>query len=149
MGTYHFCEALTLLARLIHRHNTTNLSWLGLGSGQLAALRVIHQIPGIGQAALTDRLGLHKSVVSRLIKGLIRAGYVVRTATPESPRRLGLWPTRHDFALRQCQESSYQEAETRLTAEFSTEELAHFRQFIHRAAGRMASAPTDFQIMDF
>ena len=139
MLPFAYCPALTNLARLIHNRNTENLTWLGLGSGQLAVLRTIHEAPGIRQNAISEKLGLHKSVVSRAVKSLTRAGYLKKNI----PQR-GLWPTRQDLALRKCQENSYLEAEDRLTAGFSPEELSRFKEYLQRATaylGRQPSAP--------
>lgn len=152
MPPFTYCSALTNLARLIHNLNNENLAWLGLGSGQIAVLKTIHESPGISQNAIGEKLGLHKSVVSRAVKALTLAGYIKISPPARGFSYRSLLPTRQDIKLRQCQERSFAVAENRLTARFSADELARFKEYLLRATAYLDSQPTEpkpLQFMDF
>jgi DNA-binding MarR family transcriptional regulator len=141
MSQFAYCPTITNLARLIHKRTSENLEWLGLGSGQLAVLRTIREAPGIHQVTIAQRLGVNKSVVSRAVKALTRAGYITR-AHPDSGLR-GLVPSRQDLLLGRRQEKCVREIEDLLRKGFSAEELEVFEDFLQRATRRLGAAPTD------
>jgi len=138
MPPFLFADALRNLGREIQSQTTLRLDWVGLGPSQKDILFLVAQTPGITQAAVSHRLGLHKSVISRAVAALRRAGYLQEKCLKSGSRERGLLPTRMAATLRRTISASTSEVEVQLTEGFSRQELDQFKLYIQRAQMNLA-----------
>jgi DNA-binding MarR family transcriptional regulator len=68
---------------------------------ELRVLRTVGSFPGIAHTEMVERVLLEKSLVSRLVSGLVKKGYLQRAIDPADARRLALTLTRKGSAILQ------------------------------------------------
>lgn len=87
-GGIEHCTAAKVrqLARRITQIYDDALSPHGLTVGQIGLLASLRRSQGIGIGALADRLSADASTISRLLKPLLAAGYLVIDADPDDGR---------------------------------------------------------------
>jgi MarR family transcriptional regulator for hemolysin len=146
MGIAHmtpstFTSTLVALARIIQTTGSENLTCVGLGNGQVKVLFAVIRTPGIQQSALCLNLSLNKSVISRAVKILVKAGYLKRKLQPGKSKARGLVPTRMALALGNYMESCLDDLENRLTEGFSPQERTDFLEYIQRAQANLQRPP--------
>lgn len=66
----------------------------GIGGAQIWAISVVHQEPEISVGRLAQAMDIHQTTASNLVKGLVRAGYVMtsRDVVDRRSNRLRLTP---------------------------------------------------------
>lgn len=65
----------------------------GLSGSHVWALVIIEENPGIRPGALTDRLAIHQSTASNIVRHLVSEGYVLRARCPDDARAFELSAT--------------------------------------------------------
>lgn len=60
---------------------------LGLTTVQFAALNMIHEVPGIDQASLSDMIAFDKTTIVKVLDRLVEKGFITRTRS-DTDRRL-------------------------------------------------------------
>jgi len=83
-------EDVRVLMRSIKRHYRWVEERTGFGGAQIWALSVIGDTPGIRSGELAERLHIHRSTVSNLLKRLVAHGLVDRTRTAKDQREVRL-----------------------------------------------------------
>ncbi len=133
--------ALADIARILQSKNMENLDWLGIGPGQKRILFVVIRAPGIKQAAISQRLGIHKSVISRAVKVLVKAGYIRRKLRFGKREARPLFPTRMAIALMKHIESLSDSLEKEMTSGFSDQEVAQLKKQLQRVMHNLSCQP--------
>ena len=75
------------------------LAGLGFGRAHHRVLHFVNRQPGMTVADLLDTLKITKQSLARVLKQLIRAGYVHQVIGPEDRRQRRLYPTRRGREL--------------------------------------------------
>jgi DNA-binding MarR family transcriptional regulator len=65
-----------LIINTVRRHFQTMEKQSGMGGAQTWALSLVAQQPGLGVSQLAERMDVHQSTASNLIRSLIKNGYV-------------------------------------------------------------------------
>ena len=81
----HVLELLNVACRLIRTRDDL-LRSLDMSDGRLGALLAVSAEPGIGPAALADKLGVTRATVTSLVDRLYKSGFVVRETDPDDRR---------------------------------------------------------------
>lgn len=68
---------------------------------ELRVLRAVGSFPGIAHTEMVERVLFEKSLVSRLVSGLVRKSYLKREIDPADARRLSLTLTKKGMAILQ------------------------------------------------
>jgi DNA-binding MarR family transcriptional regulator len=66
---------------------------------ELRVLRTVGSIPGIAHTEMVERVLFEKSLVSRLVSGLVKKSYLKREIDPVDARRLALTLTKKGTAI--------------------------------------------------
>lgn len=66
---------------------------------ELRVLRTVGSTPGIAHTEMVDRVLFEKSLVSRLVSGLVKKSYLQRQIDPNDARRLALTLTKKGTAI--------------------------------------------------
>jgi DNA-binding MarR family transcriptional regulator len=66
---------------------------------ELRVLRTVGSFPGIAHTEMVERVLFEKSLVSRLVSGLVKRGYLQREIDPNDARRLALTLTKQGTAI--------------------------------------------------
>lgn len=75
------------------------LAGLGFGRAHHRVLHFVNRQPGMTVADLLDTLKITKQSLARVLKQLVRAGYVHQVTGPEDRRQRRLYPTRRGREL--------------------------------------------------
>lgn len=85
--------------RCCNRYYNETLSGDGISGNQYIYIFQVCRHPGISQDALTQRLAVNKSSVTRQLATLEQNGFVTRHPAPEDKRSLLVYPTEKAQAL--------------------------------------------------
>jgi DNA-binding MarR family transcriptional regulator len=75
----------------VRRHSSQVRRSSGLSGSQAWILHELAGTPGLGIGVLAERLSVHQSTMSQLVKKLQRAGYVHKARVRDDQRRVGLY----------------------------------------------------------
>ena len=75
----------------VRRHSSEVRKLSGLSGSQAWILHELAATPGLGVGALAERLSVHQSTMSQLVKKLQDAGYVHKARVRDDQRRVGLY----------------------------------------------------------
>ena len=64
----------------------------GIGGAPIWAMHLIAKLPGIGVTQLAQAMDVHQSTASNLVKGLVKAGFIVSEKSAHGKRVVELYP---------------------------------------------------------
>ena len=93
-----------VIFRAVKEHYRKVEQLTGLSGSHVWALVVIDENPGIRPGALNDRLAIHQSTASNIVRHLVAQGYVLRTRSQSDARAFELAATAkgHELLGRAC-----------------------------------------------
>jgi DNA-binding MarR family transcriptional regulator len=75
-----------VIFRAVKEHYRKVEQLTGLSGSHVWALVIIDENPGIRPGALNDRLAIHQSTASNIVRHLVAQGYVLRSRSPSDAR---------------------------------------------------------------
>lgn len=123
-----------LIRRAQQRHAALWMAHVSaeVSSVQYAALAVLERMPGASQSELGAELDLDRSTIADLVARLERRGVIERSTHERDRRRYSLRLTAAGLAELRRLGPLVVEANAKLTAELSADELATFRMLLTR-----------------
>ncbi|HET6951578.1 MAG TPA: MarR family winged helix-turn-helix transcriptional regulator [Acidimicrobiales bacterium] len=107
----------------------------GVTTAQAAALAVIHERPGTSQRALARALGQAEPSITALVRRLVAAGLVDRTADPSDARARALVLSAAGEAARRDAEAAFAAVNERIDAVLTGDEVRDVADALRRLSG--------------
>ena len=137
MPTTDLTQILIKLVRQLSTLNTQYLDHLGLGPGQAAILKTITTHYGVTEVELSRLLKLDKSTVSRAVKRLVEAGYILKRQNPDDRRSHHLLATKMAAAF-ESQFADVDQSVAKAHQEgFSNIQIQEFGEYLRRASANV------------
>ncbi|PTM51493.1 MarR family winged helix-turn-helix transcriptional regulator [Phreatobacter oligotrophus] len=105
---------------------------IGLSVRELRVLRLVRANPGITFTVLAERTKFERTLTSRTVSKLIKAGFIERSAIPSDARAFGLTITPDGVALCERADPLTAEFETLMLAPLSMAEREAFLSAVER-----------------
>ncbi|MDR1999642.1 MAG: MarR family transcriptional regulator [Frankiaceae bacterium] len=129
--------AITLAARQLGRLTGTNLSRIGVTTGQLPVLLVLFEQDGLTQAELARTVGIEQPTMALTLRRMERDGLVTRTRDTSDARRSHVKLTPAAKRKKASVLRIRDEIDTQLLASFSPTEQKQLRKLLVRLATQL------------
>jgi DNA-binding MarR family transcriptional regulator len=90
---------LRIVIRAAQRHSVWIEKQCGLSGAQLWIMQELFEAPGLRVGEIADRLAIHQTTTSNLLRPLEKQGYIVKARDPEDKRAVKLVLSEQGLAL--------------------------------------------------
>lgn len=138
---------LAQVCRLHHTRARAALESLGLYRGQPPVLHILQEQDGLTHGALATRLGVTPATMTKMLRRMEKAGWVIRRPDPADQRVSRVYLSEAGRAIRVKMDAALQRLDEEAFAGFTLEERLLFRRFLLQtrdnltAAGETTSRP--------
>ncbi len=131
---------LAQVCRLHHTRARAALDSLGLFRGQPPVLHLLHEEDGLAHGALATRLGVTPATVTKMLRRMEKAGWVIRRPDPADQRVSRAYLTEAGRAIIVEMDAALQRLDEEAISGFTLEERLLFRRFLLQARDNLLAA---------
>jgi len=131
---------LAQVCRLHHTRVRAALDSLGLFRGQPPVLHLLHEEDGLTHGALATRLGVTPATVTKMLRRMEKAGWVIRRPDTSDQRVSRAYLSEAGRAVIVEMDAALQRLDEEALAGFTLEERVLFRRFLLHTRDNLAPA---------